>query len=92
MSHRYSSHPQQIHITLRVIGKVTLSFTPYPFFQWYLRSKEILLNLSLKCQNSGFNAQGSRVIMVVVQVGAVKIYVAAVEALRKEGMNSVHHL
>jgi hypothetical protein len=30
------------------------------------------------------NAQGSRVIIVVVQVGAVKIYVAAVEALRKK--------
>jgi hypothetical protein len=32
---------------------------------------------------SAFNAQGSRVIIVLVQVGAVKIYVAAVEALRK---------
>jgi len=32
---------------------------------------------------SAFNAQGWRVIIVVVQVGAVKIYVAAVEALRK---------
>jgi hypothetical protein len=31
---------------------------------------------------SAFNAQGWRVIIVVVQVGAVKIYVAAVEALR----------
>ncbi len=33
-----------------------------------------------------FHAQGSRVITVVVQVGAAKIYgiVAAVEALRKE--------
>jgi len=30
-----------------------------------------------------FNAQGSRVIIVVVQVGAVKLYVAAVEALRR---------
>jgi NADH:ubiquinone oxidoreductase subunit 6 (subunit J) len=30
------------------------------------------------------NAQGSRVITVVVQVGAVKIFVAAVEALRKK--------
>ncbi len=30
------------------------------------------------------NAQGSRVMVVVVQVGAVKIYVAAVEALRKK--------
>jgi len=37
----------------------------------------------MKCWNSGFNAQGSRVIIVVVQVGAVKICVAAVEALRK---------
>ncbi len=34
--------------------------------------------------NSAFNAQGLRVIMVVVQVGAVKIYVAAVKALRKK--------
>jgi hypothetical protein len=34
--------------------------------------------------NSSFNAQGSRLIVVVVQVGAVKIYVAAVEALRKK--------
>jgi hypothetical protein len=38
----------------------------------------------MKCWNSAFNAQGSRVIRVVVQAGAVKIYVAAVEALRKK--------
>jgi NADH:ubiquinone oxidoreductase subunit 6 (subunit J) len=39
----------------------------------------------MKCWNSAFNAQGLRVIIVVVQVGAVKIYVAAVvEALRKK--------
>ncbi len=37
----------------------------------------------MKCSNSSFNAQGSRVIIVVVQVGAVKIHVAAVEALGK---------
>jgi hypothetical protein len=45
----------------------------------------------MKCWNSGFNAQGSRVIIVVVQVGSVKICVAAVEALRKnekKGWNS----
>jgi hypothetical protein len=35
----------------------------------------------MKCRNSPFNAQGSR---VIVQVGAVKMYVAAVEALRKK--------
>jgi hypothetical protein len=34
--------------------------------------------------NSPFNAQGSRLIIVVVQLGALKIYVAAVEALRKK--------
>jgi hypothetical protein len=68
----------------RVINKVTLSFTPYPLFQWYPQTNEILLNLSMKCRNSAFNAQGSKVIIMAVQVGAVKIYVAAVEALRKK--------
>ncbi len=48
-----------------------------------MESKEILLNLSMKCYNSTFNAQGSRIIIVVVQVGAVKIYVAALKALGK---------
>ncbi len=43
-----------------------------------------MLQLSTKCWNSAFNAQGSRVIIVVVQAGAVKIYVTAVEALRKK--------
>jgi hypothetical protein len=38
----------------------------------------------MKCYNSAFTAQVSRLITVVVQVGAVKIYVAAVEALRKK--------
>ncbi len=40
----------------------------------------------MKCWVSAFNAQGSKVIIVVAQVGAVQIYVAAVEALMKEGM------
>jgi hypothetical protein len=35
-------------------------------------------------RNSAFNAKGSRVIIVVVQVGAVKIFAAAVEALKKK--------
>ncbi len=56
-------------------------------------SKEILLNLSMKCWNklstkcwiSAFNAQGSRgTIVLAVHVGAVKIYVAAVELLWKK--------
>jgi hypothetical protein len=38
----------------------------------------------MKCWNSAFNAQGSRAIIVVLQVGAVKIYVAALKALGKK--------
>jgi hypothetical protein len=34
--------------------------------------------------NSAFHPQVSILIIVIVQVGAVKIYVAAVEALRKK--------
>jgi hypothetical protein len=42
-----------------------------------------MLKLNTKCWISAFNAQGSRGI-IVLQVGAVKTYVAAVEALRKK--------
>jgi hypothetical protein len=42
-----------------------------------------MLKLSTKCRISSFNAQGSRGVIVAVQVRAVKIYLAAVEALRK---------
>ncbi len=39
----------------------------------------------MKCWSLAFNAQGSRVTIVVVQLGAVKIYVAAaVKALKKK--------
>ncbi len=38
----------------------------------------------MKCWNSAFNAQGLKIIIIVVQVGAVKIYVAAVEALKEK--------
>jgi hypothetical protein len=57
-------------------------FTSYPHFQWYPQSHQILLNLSMKCWNSAFNAQ--RLIIIGVQKGAVKIYLAAVEALRQK--------
>jgi hypothetical protein len=46
-------------------------------------SKNILMILSMKCSYSTFSAQRSRLIIIVVQLGGVKIYVAAVEALRK---------
>jgi len=38
----------------------------------------------MKCWNSAFNAHVLGVIIVVVRVGAVKITVAAVEALREK--------
>jgi hypothetical protein len=38
----------------------------------------------MKCWNSTFNAQGSRVIIVVVHVGSVKIYVVVVQVFRKK--------
>jgi NADH:ubiquinone oxidoreductase subunit 6 (subunit J) len=38
----------------------------------------------MKCWYWAFNAQGLRVILVVVHVGAVKIYVASEEALMKK--------
>jgi len=47
---------------------------PYPLFKWGLQSKEILLNLGMKCWNSVFYAQGSRVILVVVKVGAGSMF------------------
>ncbi len=46
--------------------------------------ERILLNLSMECSNLAFNTQGSRVMIVFVQVGAVKIYVATVVEALKE--------
>jgi len=55
-------------------------FTAYPLSLSEIRKvKEVSLNLGMKSRNSAFNAQGSRVIIAIVHVGAVKIYVAAVE-------------
>jgi hypothetical protein len=48
-------------------------FQPYRLFQWYSQSL-------IKSQH----LQGLRVTIVVVHVGAVKIYVAAMEALTQK--------
>ncbi len=68
---------------------------PYPLFQWYPQSKDILLNLCMKCWNLAFDAQGLRLIIVIVQLGAVKIYVASSsggpQEKGKTGWNSVYH-
>jgi hypothetical protein len=52
---------------------------PIPSFKGIRKSKEIY-------HISAFNAQGLRVIIIVVQIGAMKIYVAAMEAFRKNEM------
>jgi hypothetical protein len=69
-------------------------FTPKPLFQWYSQSEEILLNLGMKCWNSAFSLQGSRVIIAAVQVGAVKIYATSVsgvaQAQGKTRWNSIY--
>jgi hypothetical protein len=36
-------------------------FTPYPLFEWDPQSKEVLLDLLMKCWNLAFNAQGGTV-------------------------------
>jgi hypothetical protein len=41
----------------------------------------------VECRNSAFNAQGSRVIIVVVQAGALKKACSKCEGKRKEGQN-----
>jgi hypothetical protein len=49
----------------------------------------------MKCWNSVFNAQGSRVVIVVAEVGAVKTYVAGssggAQGKGKTGWTSVYH-
>jgi hypothetical protein len=60
-------------------------FTPYPLFQWYPQSKEILLNLSMKC--SKLSSQCTRFkcnYRSCTGRSSENIYVAAVEALRKK--------
>ncbi len=43
----YTTHISKIHKT-----QFHTPVTPYPLFQWYLQSKDIWLNLSMKCCNS----------------------------------------
>jgi hypothetical protein len=80
----------------RLIRKVTLSSPSLwaSFRPLFPLSNAIYLNLSMKCWNSAFNARGWRLIIVVVQLGAMKIYVTAVEAAQekgKTGWNSVYY-
>jgi hypothetical protein len=75
---KFSEEGTYIRVTLK---SHHLFDPPIPSFSGFCK---VILNLSTKCWNSTFNAQGSIVIIVVVHVGAMKIYVAAVEVLRKK--------
>ncbi len=71
------------HRIIRVIPKVTLSSSPS---LWGLLPPSIPPLSVVNADTEHFNAQGSRPIIVVGQLGAVKICVAAVEVeeLRKK--------
>ncbi len=59
---------------------------PNFYFNGVCKSKEILLNLGMKCLNITFNAQGSKVFMVFVDVRTMKINITIVEMLKKGGV------
>jgi len=77
-----------IYTLIELSVKLPSDSPPIPSFSGIHKSKEILLHLDMKCWNSAFNAQGSRVIIVVVHVGAVKIHV---EQCRRSG-NRKHRM
>jgi hypothetical protein len=45
----------------------------------------------MKCGNLTFNAQGSKVIIVVVHVGLIKIYVVEVEVPKQKKIHDETH-
>jgi len=84
-------------LLIKVIREVTLSLgllSPhFTGINKVMKGNEILLNLSIKCWNSAFNAQGSRVIIVVGQEGSENICRTSggAEEEGKTGWNSVYH-
>jgi hypothetical protein len=54
---------------------------PNPSFKGIHKVRKFYLGM--KCWKSAFNAQGSRLIIVALQVGAMKIYATIVQALKK---------
>jgi hypothetical protein len=89
----YNSNPSYAHIVLQMLlTQLELSLNSPSFhpvfgrgFTLYITSFSGIHKVKKFCYISVFNAHGLTVIIVVVQVGAVKICVAAaVEALRKK--------
>jgi hypothetical protein len=71
------------------------AFTLYPLFQWYSQSKENLLNLSMKCWNSAFHAQGLKVANYNSCTGRSSENICSINGGAQEkgktGWNSVYH-
>ncbi len=84
-------HFQVLKIELSVKSPCLLDLLSRP---WYLQTKKILLNLGMEGWNSAFNAQASRVIILVVQVGEVENLCSTsggAQEKGKTGWNSVYH-
>ncbi len=68
---------------------------PILSFSGIHKVRKFLWNLIMKCWNSAFNAKGSRVIIVIVQMGAVKKYICSssggAQEKERRGWNSVLH-
>jgi len=58
MIKKHQIGPLELSIKLPSVSPPTSSaFAPYPLFQWYLPSKEILLNLGMKMELGGLANQ-----------------------------------
>jgi len=72
------------------------AFTRVPPFSGIYKVRNFLSNLSMKCWNSAFNAQGWRVTIIVVNVGVKIVVQVVVEACGSQetwtmGWNSIYH-
>jgi hypothetical protein len=78
----------RVSVNSKIICKVTLSvglFSPETLLPGVSVKEGNFIKSANEMLKSAFNAQGSRLIIVALQVGAVKIYAATtVEALKKK--------
>ncbi len=67
---------REIHKVILSSPSLCVSFHPLsPSLSEVRKVRKSIIKSGYECWNSAFNAQGSRLIIVVVQLGAVKIYV-----------------
>ncbi len=70
--------------TLRKKEKRGFLSPPIPSFNGIYKCIIFFLNINMKCWNSTFNTQGSKIIIVVIQVGAMKIFVVTMEVFKNQ--------